>query len=202
MSVIKGTLISYDTLSRIAGVNIAGRGIIAAENIIGPNTSLPMELVNTFLSLSEIGTVTPSSSFTVGDIVAIVIDNGQYKLLGITAAAYTPTNYLVTRKSPGAIDLNQDITTDDTGNYIIEEFGERCQINTIKVTKSTNTEFSLSIYGSNNNLQASWGNGSTTILKTFEDNAGFGFRSPDRSLYLFFDTPGVYSLQITGERFA
>lgn len=200
---IQGTIVYYNPLSREAGVNVRNYGNLTAFNILPPGVSPTTSIVNIFLEPHEVNTVLPSELFNGGDLVAVYEENGTWKILGLIIAEAANIVPAVGRPGPGLLEIsNQVVTTNDFSKVTLVEFAERAYINQIKVVANAGGNFTVKIYNGENELQASWGNGSVTLTDQLNDQGGFPFSSKNRRAVIELIPGGNYTISFIGERFA
>jgi hypothetical protein len=146
----------------------------------------------------------PSEIFNGGDTVSIFNEGGDsWKILGKIIGTPSAVSTVPGRPGPGALNiLNSVVTTDDSGSVSLLEVAERAFISEIKIIPPNNNAYTVKIYNGENQLQASWGDGSVTLSGTLTDAAGFGFRSANRRAVLKLLPAGTYTVSLLGERFA
>jgi len=188
--------------TRSASVNISGWGVVTAQNVLPAGLEPSLAIANNFLERYETNTVMPATNFQSPELVGLIQDGSNWILLGHIVSEAGEATVPVGRPGPGLLDIDKTFTTDTSGTYFIQEVAERAWINQIKVVPQAGGTFTVKIYNSANQLQASWGDGSVTLTGSLEDHAGFGFNSDSRVAKVVFSPVGTYTVELVGERFA
>lgn len=199
---ITGNIVSYNSLNRTALVSISGWGVVSAQNVLPANVEPSLNVANNFLERYELNTVMPANNFQSPESVGLIQDGTDWVLLGHIVANSSENTTFTGRPGPGLLNISNSISTDGSGTFFIREVGERAWINQIKVVSQAGGNFTVKVYNSANQLQASWGDGSVTLSNTLEDVAGFYFTSESRVAKLVLSPAGNYQVSLFGERFA
>ena len=199
---VPATIVSYDIISRTATVSIPGWGREQAKNVLPTGVTPSLTIANSYLEKYEANTVMPSDNFQSPENVGLVQNGSDWLLLGRIVGNVSDGPVIVGRALPGLMDITMTVTTDAAGVVYIQEVAERAQVQKITVQPSAGGNFSVKFYNSNNQLQASWGDGSVTLSDSLVDAAGFGFKSDNRVAKLVMLPAGTYTVTLLGERFA
>lgn len=202
---LQGFIISYDSSTRIAIVQIEGTPLFA-KNFLFVGAPESTDLVNNYLLRSEKDTVKPSHTFDYGDIVLVKRDDLENLIvLGKILTYPKPTTPIAPETvvyELGKFYVDKNITVGPSKIVTLDNFANRALVRKIKVTKLTNAIFTVKVYNSKNELQASWGDGEVLLENELTDDAGFFFESYNYSLKLELSEVGDYHIYILGERFS
>jgi hypothetical protein len=200
---LQGTILYYNPSTRVGSVETIS-GIFQATNYLFPADQAYPAAVNSFLVPSEYNTVFPSHTFNETDKVVLYKDSFENLIIlgRINSGNSTTTTQPFVLYQPGKFTVTKLLTVQANVPVELKDFANRALVRKVKITKVAGGEFTFKILNTNEELQASWGDGEVILENVLEDYAGFFFEATNFTCVLLFNTSGTYELEIVGERFS